>query len=236
MQNTIGHRDWSRRSPASSRVIRDFYVCGELLAKRRGPARRPCSVLHALAPACVGQRGLGAFRDSWHGNYRNLETPNPGDARERKTAPTEKHETHPHGFDDCRLFWQTLRNAGIHPNSQFFHHRPYRPWKKHAGRPPDGGHRNRQRTGYEGSAPRFHGYRAGAGHHHQGQYGSHRIQGGRWQSVRAQSDRHAGTRGFRIRGLAIHAGGRRIAARRRRIARRRSANASQRVSGSRGGP
>ena len=38
-----------------------------------------------------------------------LEKPNPIDARERKTAPTEKHETHPPNLS--KLAWSNSRNG-----------------------------------------------------------------------------------------------------------------------------
>ena len=38
-----------------------------------------------------------------------LETPNPADARERKTAPTDKHETHPQNLP--KLAWSNSRNG-----------------------------------------------------------------------------------------------------------------------------
>ena len=79
------------------------------------------------------------------------------------------------------------------------------------------------------------GYRARARHHHQGQHRPHRLYRRRWPAIRAQPHRHAGPCGFLLRGVALDARGRGLAAGGGQHAGCRGADAGQCLSGDRRG-
>ena len=75
---------------------------------------------------------------------------------------------------------------------KLFNHRTYRPWQIDAGRPDAGNDRHRAQTGNGRPAPRYDGSRTGTGHYHQSPVGPSHLRCQRWQTVYAQSHRHAG--------------------------------------------
>ncbi len=89
---------------------------------------------------------------------------------------------------------------------------------------------------HEGAAARRHGYRARARHHHQGQHRPHRLYRRQRREIRAQPDRHARPCRLRLRGLALDARGRGLAAGGRLHARGRGADAGQCLPGHRRRP
>ncbi len=68
--------------------------------------------------------------------------------------------------------WHT---DGSFTHPQFRHHRPYRPWEKHPGRPSAGAHRLADGARDAGPGAGCDGPGAGARHHHQGPLGAHDV-------------------------------------------------------------
>ena len=119
------------------------------------------------------------------------------------------------------------------PYSQLFDHCPHRPREVDARRSLHPALRRIVRPGDERAGPGLDGPRARARHHDQGADGGADVPGTRRRNVRAQPDRHAGPRRFRLRGLALARRVRRRAAGRRRFARGRGADGRELLHGDR---
>ena len=142
------------------------------------------------------------------------------------------------GSDPGRFdrFRPVLHHDGRRTHSQFQHHRPHRPREDHPVGPVAPVHRHRRRPDAAGPAPRCHGPRKGTRYHHQGPSGHDVLQGQEWGALRAEPDRHPGTRRFRLRGEPLAERLRGSAAHRRCRPRRRGPDGRQRASGHEAGP